>query len=99
MDENGALSLLHSRSFSQLRREKKRWILPHLLLVIVFYFGLPLSVSFFPALMAQASPFLKLPWGWVYAFLQFMMTFVLGWLYWKKAKHFDRLVEQIKGDA
>ncbi|WP_246516674.1 DUF485 domain-containing protein [Salicibibacter cibarius] len=89
--------LLQSEAFVQLRREKRRLIVPSLLFIIVFYFSLPLSVWLFPAQMMQASPVMGLPWGWLYAFSQFVMTFCVGWLYWRRSKRFDRLVEQIKG--
>ncbi|MGV2788144.1 DUF485 domain-containing protein, partial [Clostridium perfringens] len=37
-------------------------------------------------------------WAWVFAFAQFIMTWVLCILYSRKAAQFDRMVDDIKKD-
>lgn len=83
-------------SFHQLMRVKKRFILPALLFLMLFYFCLPLTIWLFPKWMNETPAFVLVPWGWLYAFSQLFMTWLLGWLYWRKAKRFDRLVAQMK---
>lgn len=83
-------------SFKELLRKKKALIIPVVLFFLLFYFGLPLSVWLFPEMMEyERGPF-HLPWWWVYAFLQLIITWFLGWIYWVKAKGFDKMVEKIK---
>lgn len=95
-EKREAHTVFYSELFERLMREKKRFIIPCFLFLLLFYFCLPLSVCFFPEQMNVASPFFAMPWGWLYAFSQFVMTFLWGWLYWRKAKHFDLLVDRIK---
>ncbi|SDC61544.1 Uncharacterized membrane protein, DUF485 family [Melghirimyces thermohalophilus] len=91
-----ARTLFHSETFSHLMRMKKRFIIPCLTLLVLFYFCLPLSLWFYPGPMSRLAPVIGMPWGWLYAFSQFAMTWVLGWRYWNKAKQFDQLVRQMK---
>lgn len=82
--------------FRQFVQEKKRFLLPAIVFLFVFYFSLPLTLAFFPQQMSATLPFINLSWGWLYAFAQFIMTWLLCWMYWHKAKHFDQLVERMQ---
>jgi uncharacterized membrane protein (DUF485 family) len=82
--------------FLDLMKKKKRFIIFGILFFLLFYFSLPLSIWMFPGLIADGKRMSAFPWWWVFAFLQFLMTWLLGWLYWKKAKTYDKLVDQLK---
>lgn len=94
-DHQKARSLFHSEVFARFICKKKGFVVPILIFLMFFYFCLPLSVWFFPEQMTAAVPWLAMPWGWLYAFSQFIMTWALGWVYWRKAKAFDRFAERL----
>lgn len=75
-------------------RQKMRFIVPVTLFFMMFYFLLPLSISLFPQVMSTpVYHFFNL--GWVLAFAQFIMTWGIGWLYLRKAKQFDRMIDEL----
>lgn len=84
------------RLFYQLLKEKRRFLFSVIPFLIIFYFSLPLTIAFFPDQMNNSPPFINLPWSWLYAFAQFLVTWLLGLVYWQKAKRYDQLVEQMK---
>ncbi|PAV29638.1 hypothetical protein CIL05_09700 [Virgibacillus profundi] len=83
-------------TFQKLMQEKKRFLLPALIFLFIFYFMLPLSLIFFPEAMNQTSFVSGVTWGWLYAFMQIPMTWTMAWIYHIKSKRFDRIVEEIK---
>lgn len=95
-EKNGSLSCLQSDLLRQLIRRKKRILIPMLLFFAIFSFCLPLSVSLYPHQMSRPAPWLRVPWGWLYAFAQIFLTWLWGWLYWSAAKTFDHLAEEIR---
>ncbi|KIL37580.1 membrane protein [Cohnella kolymensis] len=86
--------IARSELFRKLMDRKKRFIVPLTLFFLAFYFTLPVLTAFSNALNQPA--FGSVSWGWVFAFAQFIMTWVLCYLYTKKAKEFDLTCEQIK---
>jgi uncharacterized membrane protein (DUF485 family) len=87
--------IARSELFRKLMDRKKRFIVPLTLFFLAFYFTLPVMTAFSDALNKPA--FGPVSWGWVFAFAQFIMTWVLCYLYTKKAREFDETCEQIKG--
>ncbi|MEC5425680.1 DUF485 domain-containing protein [Virgibacillus sp. C22-A2] len=85
--------------FDQLVHEKKRFLFPVIVFLFVFYFTLPFTLAFFPEQMSMPAPYTAIPWAWIYAFGQFIMTWLLGWMYWRKAKRFDQLIDQMKQEV
>ncbi|HET7578686.1 MAG TPA: DUF485 domain-containing protein [Bacillales bacterium] len=82
-------------AFRQLIREKKRFLIPVTVFFLAFYFMLPVSIICFPSVMNR--PFLiGLTPAWAFAFAQFGMVWVLGALFYRRSKQFDRLVQQIQ---
>jgi len=82
--------------FRLLIRRKYRFLVRAIACFMAFYFILPVSIGLFPHWMSLPSPFWDLPWGWLFAFAQLVMTWFFAWLYWRKSKSFDRLVEEIR---
>lgn len=95
MDNEQVKTIYDSETFKNLLREKKKFLIPATLFFLSFYFMLPLLVGIFPAWMNKplCPPF---TWGWGLAFAQFLMVWLLGAIYYFKAKRFDRTVEKIK---
>lgn len=87
--------LIRSEIFRQLIREKKRFILPATLFFLIFYFALPLGITWFPQFMNRPV-YHFLTYAWVLAIMQFVMVWTIGFLYYRKAKSFDQKAEEIR---
>jgi len=74
--------------------DKKRFLIKVIVFFVCFYFALPLGIIFIPKVMA-IQVFSHFTIAWVMAFLQFVMIWGLGSLYYYKAKRFDRMIEKI----
>jgi len=67
--------------------KKKKFIVPLTVFFLVFYFALPIMTSYSNVLN---KPFVgDISWAWVFAFAQFIMTWVLCTMYAKKSASFD----------
>lgn len=77
------------------KQERRLFVLWISVLAIIFYLALPLSLAVIPHTMNKSTLF-GLSWAWVYAFLQVLMTWLIGWIYWVKAKQLDMLVERMR---
>lgn len=78
------------------KQEKRKMNFLAILVLACFYCSLPTALTLFPDQMNKTSPVFYLPWSWLYAFIQIIMTWILGWVYWKKAKQLDQLIERLK---
>lgn len=76
-------------------QEKKRMVVPAMIMIFIFYFMLPLSLLFFPDGMNQISVIPGVTWAWLYGFLQIPMTWLMGWLYHWKSKKFDQRIDEL----
>jgi uncharacterized membrane protein (DUF485 family) len=85
-----------SEKFKELISSKKRFMIPMTIFFLLFYFTLPILTSYTNVLNNSAIG--PISWAWVYAFAQFVMTWVLCVIYSKKSKQFDRKIEEIKSD-
>jgi uncharacterized membrane protein (DUF485 family) len=86
-----------SSDFRELIKTKKKFIIPYVIFFMVFYFTLPISTSYFTILNDKVIG--SLNWAYLFAFAQFIMTWVLCLIYVKKANQFDKAVEQVKAQA
>lgn len=87
---------MNEEVFKQLIREKKQFILPVLLFFLLFYFSLPFAIWLFPNLISLERSVFFMPWWWLYTFLQIILTWIFGWLYWRKSLHLDKLIVQMQ---
>ncbi len=83
------------KTYIQLMREKKRFIVITLSFAFLFYFMLPIGLIFFPDAMNQSSFITGVTWAWLYAFLQILMIWILSFFYHLKAKKIDRILENM----
>src|SRR5699024_7010160 len=81
--------------YIQLMQEKKKFIIIALSFMFIFYFMLPVALTFFPGVMNLISFISGVTWPWLYAFSQIVMIWILGLLYHRKAKKIDRVLEQM----
>lgn len=82
-----------SSEFKQLLKEKKKFLVPLIIFFLVFYFMLPILTSYTTILNKPAIG--AITWTWVYAFAQFLMTWILCMIYVKRAARFDQSAEKI----
>ena len=81
--------------YIQLMQEKKKFLIIALSFMFIFYFMLPIALTFFPEVMNRISFIPGVTWVWLYAFSQIVMIWILGLLYHQKAKKIDRVLEQM----
>ena len=87
-------SLYESPSFQALIRSKRRFIAPATAFFIAYYFALPVLVGYFPELMKTRV------WGpvnvaYVFALSQFVMAWLLAWVYLSVAAKFDASAKDV----
>ncbi|WP_080845868.1 DUF485 domain-containing protein [Cytobacillus gottheilii] len=85
--------IANSTEFKQLIQQKKRFLAPLTIFFLVFYFTLPILTSYTTILNQPAIG--SITWTWVYAFAQFIMTWVLCMIYVRKAAKFDQDADAI----
>jgi uncharacterized membrane protein (DUF485 family) len=93
-------SLASTVEFRRLVQEKRRFILPATIFFIVYYFALPILVGYFPEFMKQ-KVLGPVNIAYLFALSQFVMAWVLAWVYMRVAVRFDRLAHDVasKGSA
>ncbi|SFD68594.1 Uncharacterized membrane protein, DUF485 family [Lentibacillus persicus] len=85
-----------SEQFNSFIENKKKFVIPYTIFFLIFYFLLPVLTSY--------TTFLNTPiigpisWVWIFAFAQFVMTWVLCTIYVRKAAKFDEQADQILKD-
>jgi uncharacterized membrane protein (DUF485 family) len=84
--------------FRTLLAKKRRFILPATIFFIVYYFALPVLVGYFPDLMARKVVG-ALNIAYLFALSQFVMAWVLAWLYVRAAERFDGMAENLRTGA
>jgi uncharacterized membrane protein (DUF485 family) len=91
--ESDYTSIVQSSSFQALLSEKKKFIIPFTIFFFCFYFALPILTSYSTVLNHKFIG--NITWAWVFAFLQFVMTWALCMIYSKKAAKFDELANKV----
>lgn len=75
-------------AFAELKRARRRFILPATIFFLVYYMTLPVLVGFFPELMKR--PVLgKVNWAYLFGLSQFIMTWTLCAMYVRAARRWD----------
>ncbi len=84
-------------AFKELIRSKKAFIIPATIFFMIFYFTLPFLTAFTTVL--NFSVIGAITGAYVYAFAQFIMTWVLAHLYLNRANKWDDLVDESRRQA
>lgn len=74
--------------------EKRRFILPATIFFMVYYFALPILVGYFPGFMKQ-KVLGPVNIAYLFALSQFVMAWVLAWVYMRVAVRFDHLAQDL----
>ena len=89
-----------SPEFRELVRRKKAFIIPATVFFLAWYFGFIILAGYAPDFMGDEFLTDGLTVGYVLALSQFIMTWVLGWLYLRRADGtFDPLAERARDAA
>ena len=79
----------------ELQRRHRGFVFPAVLFALVFYMALILSAAYAPGFMGRKVAG-AITVGYVFALLQFVMTFVLAWLYTRFARQtFDPMASDL----
>ena len=76
--------------FRDLVATRRRFIIPATLFFIVYYFALPILVGYFPQVMAR-DVVGEINLAYLFALSQFVMAWVVMWLYVRRARRFDQI--------
>ena len=76
--------------FAELKRAKRRFILPATIFFLTYYMALPVLVGFFPEAM-KAPVWGKMNWAYLFALSQFFMTWTVCALYVRVARRWDQM--------
>jgi uncharacterized membrane protein (DUF485 family) len=85
-----------SPEFRELIRRKKAFVVPATIFFLAWYFGFIILAGYAPDFMGREFITDGLTVGYVLALSQFVMTWVLGWLYLRKA---DRVFDPLAARA
>ncbi|UJL46637.1 DUF485 domain-containing protein [Virgibacillus sp. NKC19-16] len=87
------VKVANSPSFKKFMKDKKKFIVPWTIFFLIFYFLLPILTTYTTFLNTPAIG--DISWVWLFAFAQFVMTWVLCMVYVKKANTFDKQADKI----
>lgn len=79
-------------------QKKYRFMIVLICILFMSYFLLPVMLAWFPEFI-QLKVFGHVSIIWIYTFLQIPITWLLGWIYYQKAKEFDRQIEELETGA
>ena len=83
-----------SARFKELLRAKRRFIIPAMIVFIVYYFALPALVGYARPLM-EKRVLGSVNLAYLFALSQFFMAWIIAWLYVRAASRFDRMNEEM----
>ena len=83
-----------SKEFQDLMAAKRAFIVPAFVFFVVYYFALPVLVGYAPELMST-KVIGQVNLAYLFALSQFLVAWLIAWLYVKAANSFDRLSEDI----
>ena len=89
-----------SPEFQELVKKKRSFVIPATLFFLAWYFGFIVLAGYAPDFMGREFLTDGLTVGYVLALSQFVMTWVLGWMYLHRAdRTFDPLAERARQAA
>jgi uncharacterized membrane protein (DUF485 family) len=88
--------IVASKGFQHLLSRKKAFILPAFAFFFVYYFLLPLSVGYVPEFMSTRL-FGSVNLAYLFALSQFVVGWIIAWLYLRASAKFDALSKELLG--
>ena len=96
-EEAGAVNweaIAASERFKELLRAKRRFVIPAMVVFIIYYFALPVLVGYARPLM-EKRVFGPVNLAYLFALSQFFMAWIIAALYVRAANRFDRQAREI----
>jgi uncharacterized membrane protein (DUF485 family) len=84
-------------AFHELMQRKKAFIIPATIFFLVFYFGLPILAAYTTVLNFTVVG--AITGAYLYAFAQFVMTWILMHLYVSRANKWDGIIDRARHEA
>ncbi|WP_432353796.1 DUF485 domain-containing protein [Sporosarcina sp. A2] len=85
--------IIETPEFKRLIKKKNRFITPYVIAFFTIYLLLPILTGYTSILETRAVGWMT--WTWIYAFGLFLMVWVFTQIYVKKARDFDKDIDQI----
>ena len=85
-----------SPEFRELVKRRKAFVLPATIFFLVWYFGFIIMAGYAPDFMGREFLIDGITVGYVFALTQFLMVWILGWMYLRKA---DRVFDPLAARA
>lgn len=85
--------LIQTEEFKGLLKQKKSFIIPTTIFFLISYFTLPLLAAYTKVLHTEVAG--SITGAWVFAGLQFLIVWVLGFIYVKKSEKYDNSAKVI----
>ena len=83
-----------SSRFKELLRAKRRFVIPAMIVFVVYYFALPVLVGYARPFM-EKRVFGEVNIAYLFALSQFFMAWILAALYVRAANRFDRQAHEV----
>lgn len=88
-------TLAETKQFKEMIQKKKAFLVPATIFFFVYYFTLPVLAGYFKPIMA-AKVTESINFGYVFALSQFVMAWILAYVYTRKANQFDKTASEMR---
>ena len=97
VSENGYSEAERTEAFGELVRRKRAFLVPTVVFVLLFFIMLPILSIFTDALDGKVVG--AISWAYLYAFAQFLLAWVVTFVYCRKANRWDELARKAREEA
>jgi uncharacterized membrane protein (DUF485 family) len=89
--------MVETTAFKELVRQKRAFLIPTVVFVVLFFIMLPILSIFTDVLDGKVIG--AISWAYLYAFAQFFLAWIVTFLYWREAGRFDELARKARDEA
>jgi uncharacterized membrane protein (DUF485 family) len=90
--------IAQSADYRRMMTSKTKFVVAATLFFLIYYFTLPVLVGYWPELMKR-EVIGVVNVAYLFAFSQFLMTWILAYLYMRISRRFDLMTEKILADT
>jgi uncharacterized membrane protein (DUF485 family) len=94
---SGYSRVAQTAAFRELVRRKRAFLVPTVIFVVLFFAMLPILAIFTDVLDGQVVG--AISWAYLYAFAQFVLAWIISFVYWRKANRWDELARRAREEA
>jgi uncharacterized membrane protein (DUF485 family) len=89
--------IAETEAFKELVRRKRAFLIPTVVFVLLFFIMLPILSIFTDVLDSKVIG--AITWAYLYAFAQFLLAWIVTFLYWRKSKRWDELARKARKEV